>query len=189
MARHITAFTPRQKNNTWHVTLHYFHYIHLVCKLPPTTGGTSHYFNSVIRKVFHNSKSQRFLHIDLEAFSTSRTFGEAEQQVVVVVPHLKVQQGTPVDVLLYQALSVVSHRSLSRRSPLRVLKQEASLVLSQCQDTEQDPTSTRCLRVRWNTLHAHTKGWPPAVTLHHKVGHFCCEHDDTTTLNLRVGAK
>jgi len=104
--------------------------------------------------------------------------------VAVVVPHLKVLQRAPVDVLTYQVLSVVSRSSLSRRSHLRVLKQEACLVPSQCQDTEQDPTLTQCLHVRWGTLCAQTKGLPPAVTLHHKVGHFCCEHDDATTLNL-----
>ena len=148
-------------------------------------GGTQFF----IQKVFHNLKSLRFLHIYLEAFSASRTFGEEEQPVVVVVPHLKVLQRAPVDVLPYHVLSVVSRCSLSRRSHLRVLKQEACLVLSQCQDTEQDPTLTRYLHVRWSTLRAHTKGLPPAVTLHHKMGHFCCEHDDATTLNLRVRAK
>jgi len=98
-----------------------------------------------IQKVFHNSKSQRFLLIYLEAFSTSRTFGEEEQPVVVVVPHLKVLQCAPGDMLSYRVMSVVSCRSLSRRSHLCVLNQEACLVLSQCQDTEQDPTLTQCL--------------------------------------------
>jgi len=119
----------------------------------------------VIQKVFHNSKSQRFLQIRLEAFSTSRTFGEEEQPVVVVVPHLKVPQRAPVDVSPYQVLSVVSRRSSSRRSHLRVLKEKACLILPQCQVTEQDPTLTRCLHIRWDTLCAHTKGLPPAVTL------------------------
>ena len=143
----------------------------------------------VKQKVFHNSKSQRFLQIYLEAFSASRTFEEEEQPVVVVVPHLKVLQRAPVDVLPYQVLSMVSRRSWSRRSHLWVLKQKACLVLSQCQDTEQDPTLTQCLHVRWGTLCAHTKDLPPAVTLHHKVGNFCCEPDDATTLNLRLRAK
>jgi len=51
--------------------------------------------------------------------------------------------------------------------------------------SDVDTVSSRPL----DTLRVHTKCLPPAVTLHHKVGHFCCEHDDATTLNLRVGAK
>ena len=67
--------------------------------------------------------------------------------MVVVVPHLKILQRAPVDVLPYQVLSMVSRPSWSRRSHLWVLKQKACLVVSQCRDTEQDPTFTQCLHV------------------------------------------
>jgi len=58
----------------------------------------------VTNKRLHSKTQRRFLHLYLEAFSVSRTFGEEEQPVVFVVPHLKVLQRAPVDVLPYQVL-------------------------------------------------------------------------------------